>query len=160
MHAAPKNPKHPNITHDDLLWADGFLFGFPTRYGTPAAQFKQFWDSTGQLWTKGALMGKPIANFFGTGTQGGGQETTALTAWTNFVHHGMIIVPMGYPDPRMFSNEEVHGGSPYGAGTFANADGSRQPSKMELSLAENQGKSFTGTANALKVGREALAGKK
>src|SRR3954463_6422784 len=27
---------------EDLKWADAFLFGTPTRYGTPTAQMKQF----------------------------------------------------------------------------------------------------------------------
>ncbi len=35
---------------------------------------------------------------------------------TNFVHHGMIYVPLGYTSPLLFNLEEVHGGSPWGAG--------------------------------------------
>jgi NAD(P)H dehydrogenase (quinone) len=34
---------------------------------------------------------------------------------------------------------EVRGGSPYGAGTIAAPDGSRQPSQKELNLASFQG---------------------
>ncbi len=49
------------------------------RYGSPAAQFKAFWDATGSLWQKGSLVGKAVTTFIGTGTQGGGQETTHLT---------------------------------------------------------------------------------
>ena len=37
---------------------------------------------------------------------------------------------------------EVHGGSPWGAGCFAAADGSRQPSQKELDLAVVQGEVF------------------
>ena len=48
-------------------------------YGSPAAQFKAFWDATGSLWQKGSLVGKAVTTFIGTGTQGGGQETTHLT---------------------------------------------------------------------------------
>ncbi|KAJ2062745.1 hypothetical protein GGH13_006404, partial [Coemansia sp. S155-1] len=48
MHAAPK-PDLPIITANDLVEADGFMFGFPTRYGTAPAQVKTFFDSTGQL---------------------------------------------------------------------------------------------------------------
>lgn len=33
-------------------------------------------------------------------------------------------------------------GSPFGAGTIAGADGSRQPSALELGVATTQGKSF------------------
>ena len=49
------------------------------RYGTMAAQFKAFWDATGSLWQKGALVGKPATMFTSTASQGGGQETTILT---------------------------------------------------------------------------------
>ena len=52
----------------------------PRRYGSPPAQFKAFWDSTGQLWQKGSLVGKTGGFFFSTATQGGGQETTAWTS--------------------------------------------------------------------------------
>jgi NAD(P)H dehydrogenase (quinone) len=45
----------------------------------------------------------------------------------------------------MFSNDTVHGGSPWGAGTLAGADGSRSPSEYELSLATHQGKMFAQT---------------
>jgi len=156
---APAKASHPAVTLDDLKWADGILIGVPTRYGNPAAQFKAFWDSTGGLWQAGALVGKPVGVFFSTATQGGGQETTALTSFTNFVHHGMVIVPIGYSDPSLFNNNEVHGGSAYGAGTIAGPDGSRKPSALEIGVAEHQGKYFTGVAHALKVGREALAKK-
>jgi NAD(P)H dehydrogenase (quinone) len=39
----------PEAVHEDLEWADGFAFGTPTRYGGPAAQLKQFIDTTGKL---------------------------------------------------------------------------------------------------------------
>src|SRR3989440_8058348 len=37
----------------DLAWADAFAFGTPTRFGTPAAQLKQFIDQAGGLWRAG-----------------------------------------------------------------------------------------------------------
>lgn len=61
----------------ELAEADGVLFGFPTRYGTMAAQMKSFFDSTGQLWREQNLAGVPAGFFVSSGTQGGGQETTA-----------------------------------------------------------------------------------
>ncbi|VAI91203.1 unnamed protein product [Triticum turgidum subsp. durum] len=42
------------------------------------------------------------------------------------------------------------GGSAYGAGTFAGADGGRVPTGAELALAEHQGKYFAGIAKKLK----------
>jgi len=154
MHAPAKDDKIPVVTSDDLTNFDGFVFGFPTRYGNPAAQFKSFWDSTGGLWGKQALAGKPYSIFTSTGTQGGGQEATILTSLSNFTHHGMIYVPIGYTSPLLFNTDEVHGGSPWGAGTFAGPTGARQPSKLELDVAEHQGKWLGGIAAALKKGRQ------
>ena len=48
------------------------------------------------------LIGKPAGVFFSTGTQNGGQETTALTFVTQLTHHGMLFVPMGYSTPLLF----------------------------------------------------------
>ncbi|KAE8707083.1 putative NAD(P)H dehydrogenase (quinone) FQR1-like 2 [Hibiscus syriacus] len=65
-----KDPEIPEITAAKLAEADGFLFGFPTRYGCMAAQMKAFFYSTGQLWKEQALAGKP-AGFFMDSIQGG-----------------------------------------------------------------------------------------
>ncbi|XP_048560514.1 quinone-oxidoreductase QR2-like [Triticum urartu] len=150
MHAAPGREDHPVITASQLAEADGILFGFPTRFGMMAAQMKAFFDSTGRLWQEGSLAGKPAGIFLATGTQGGGQETTALTAITQLTHHGMLFVPVGYTHGAgMFAMDEVKGGSPYGSGTFAGKDGGRTPSDAELALAAHQGKYFAGIAKKL-----------
>jgi NAD(P)H dehydrogenase (quinone) len=144
MHAAPPAADIPVMTANDMTQYDGIIFGSPTRYGSPAAQYKALWDSTGQLWATGALDGKMASFFFGTASLGGGQETTAMTNMGHFVHHGMIYVPMGSADPNkpLFNLDEVHGGSAWGAGTLSGADGSRQPTANELGQAEYQGKRF------------------
>ncbi|KAG9129551.1 hypothetical protein Leryth_026294 [Lithospermum erythrorhizon] len=150
MYAPPKGDA-PIITPDELAEADGYLFGFPTRFGMMASQFKAFFDSTGGLWQSGGLVGKPAGLFFSTGTQGGGQETTALTAVTQLTHHGMIFVPIGYTfGPGMFDIENVKGGSPYGSGTYAGVDGSRQPTESELKQAFHQGQYMAGIVKKLK----------
>ncbi|KAG0606484.1 hypothetical protein M758_9G144200 [Ceratodon purpureus] len=140
MYAPPKSVDVPFIEAKDLAEADGFLFGFPTRFGMMAAQFKSFLDATGGLWRTQSLAGKPAGLFISTASQGGGQETTALTAITQLTHHGMIFVPIGYTGGAgMSTMDEARGGSPYGSGTLA-GDGSRQPSKLELETAFHQGK--------------------
>ncbi|CAG7909983.1 unnamed protein product [Brassica rapa] len=149
--SAPPKSGSPIITPNDLTEADGFVLGFPTRFGMMAAQFKAFLDATGGLWRTQALAGKPAGIFYSTGSQGGGQETTALTAITQLVHHGMIFVPIGYTfGAGMFEMEKVKGGSPYGAGTFA-GDGSRQPTQLELEQAFHQGKYIATITKKLKV---------
>ncbi|CAI5992986.1 unnamed protein product [Closterium sp. NIES-65] len=136
---APSKPLDiPEITPKALFEADAIIFGFPTRFGMMCAQMKQFLDATGSLWRSQALSGKPAGFFFSTGTQGGGQETTALTAISQLAHHGMMYVPVGYTYQGLF-NPDVHGGSPYGAGTYV-ADGSRNPSELELEMAAHQGR--------------------
>ncbi|KAH1218519.1 putative NAD(P)H dehydrogenase (quinone) FQR1-like 1 [Glycine max] len=148
--SAPPKSDVPVITPNELSEADGFVFGFPTRFGMMAAQFKAFLDATGGLWRAQQLAGKPAGLFYSTGSQGGGQETTALTAITQLVHHGMIFVPIGYTfGAGMFEMEKVKGGSPYGAGTYA-GDGSRQPSELELQQAFHQGKYIAGITKKLK----------
>jgi len=143
MYAAPKKD-YPIITPDKLAEYDAFLLGIPTRYGNFPAQLKSFIDSTGQLWQKGALAGKYAGLFISTGTMGGGQESTAIAAMSTLAHHGVIYVPLGYSKtfPILADLSEVRGGSPWGAGTFSGADGSRQPSAKELELAEIQGETF------------------
>jgi len=130
---------HPLAKVDELPDYDGFMFGIPTRYGVMPAQWKAFLDATGSLWQKGALVGKPVGIFFSTSTVAGGQETTALTTVTCLTHHGMLFVPMGYTTPDLMNLTEVHGGSPYGAGTLSGPDGKRQPSDLEKRVARHHG---------------------
>lgn len=77
MKVPSKEEEIPVISVEELVEADGLLFGFPTRYGSMSAQMKAFFDSTGQLWKEQKLAGVPAGFFVSTGTQGGGQETTA-----------------------------------------------------------------------------------
>ncbi|KAI7857543.1 flavoprotein-like protein [Circinella umbellata] len=156
MHA-PAKPDVPIITADKLKEADGFLFGLPTRFGIFPAQIKSFLDSTGGLWSTGALAGKFAGTFFSTASQHGGQETTAMTAITYFAHHGIHYVPFGFANPHLFDNTEVVGGSPYGAGTVANGDGSRQPSEKELEIAETQGSNFAKLLLTFEKGQSIVA---
>ncbi len=44
---APPKSEVPIIAPNELSDADGLLFGFPTRFGMMAAQFKAFLDATG-----------------------------------------------------------------------------------------------------------------
>jgi NAD(P)H dehydrogenase (quinone) len=143
MHAPPK-PSYPIITPNELVNFDAFIFGVPTRYGNFPAQWKAFWDATGGLWVSGGLAGKFAGVFVSTGTPGGGQEATVINSLSTLSHHGIIFVPLGYKNTfaQLSNMSEVRGGSPWGAGTYAGADGSRQPSALELELATLQGKGF------------------
>ncbi|KAF3902222.1 hypothetical protein ABW21_db0209276 [Orbilia brochopaga] len=143
MYAPPK-PAYPVAQPSDLLDYDAFLFGIPTRYGNFPGQWKAFIDKTGGIWQSGGYWGKYAGIFVSTGTLGGGQESTVIAAMSTLAHHGIIYVPLGYAKafPQMTDLSEVHGGSPWGSGTFAAADGSRQPSEKEKELAKIHGKAF------------------
>lgn len=156
---APAKPDYPIATNDTLKEYDAFLFGIPTRFGTTPAQFRAFWDRTGGLWALGALYGKPAGMFVSTASLGGGQESTANTFLSQLVHHGMTFIPLGYGAafPLLTSFDEVHGGSPWGAGTLAAGDGSRQPSKLEKDIAIIQGEQFGKFASRLVKGELATS---
>lgn len=144
MNAPAKDQSIPIADESTLKEYDAFLFGVPTRFGSVPAQWSAFWDKTGSLWAQGALHGKVASFFISTGTYGGGQELTVKNCISYLVHHGMIYVPLGYKNAfaELANVSEVHGGSPWGAGTLAGSDGSRTASDLELRIAEIQGKTF------------------
>ena len=113
MHA-PAKPNYPILAPGDLANFDAFLFGVPTRYGNFPAQWKNFWDATGQLWASGGLYGKYVSVFVSTASPGGGQESTVIATLSTFTHHGMIFVPFGYAKAfgQLTNLSEVHGGEP------------------------------------------------
>ena len=99
-----------------------------------------FWDQTGGLWAKGALVGKVGAAFTSTASQHGGQETTLFSIITNLLHQGMVITGLPYAFQGQLTLDEVTGGSPYGASTLAGGDGSRAVSENEKAGARFLGK--------------------
>lgn len=112
-HVETVHPKVEVATLDDLDWADGFALGAPTRYGLPAAQLKQFIDTTGPLWSQGKLANKAATAFTSASTPHGGLESTALAISNTFYHWGSIIVPAGYATPELQA-----AGFPYGATAY------------------------------------------
>ena len=130
----------PIATVADLANYDAIILGVGTRYGRMASQMAAFWDQTGGLWAKGALVGKVGGVFTSTATQHGGQETTIMSTITQLLHHGMVIVGLPYAWAGQMRLDEITGGSPYGASTITSGDGSRQPSANELEGARYQGR--------------------
>ena len=136
----------PIATVEELPSYDAIIFGTGTRYGNMTAQMKGFIDRTGALWSSGALVGKVGSVFTSSATQHGGQESTILTFHPVLMHLGMIIVGLPYSFAGQMGVSEVMGNTPYGASTIAGADGSRQPSKIELDGARFQGRHVAGIA--------------
>jgi NAD(P)H dehydrogenase (quinone) len=147
---AQKSMEHiPIATVEDLAAADAVIFGTPTRFGNMCGQMRQFLDATGQLWTKGALVGKVGSVFTSTGTQHGGQESTILSFHTTLLHHGMVIVGLPYAFAGQMDNSEITGGSPYGASTVAGTKGERVPTANDLAGARYQGAHVAAIASKL-----------
>lgn len=142
---------------EELADYDAILFGTPTRFGTMAAQMKNFIDQAGQLWARDALVGKVGSVFTSTGSQHGGQEATLLTSHVPLLHLGMLIVGLPYSFKGQNRMDEVTGGSPYGASTIADdgQGGDRQPSANELAGARFQGVHVTCVTRDLLLGRQA-----
>jgi NAD(P)H dehydrogenase (quinone) len=129
----------PICTVEELANADAIIFGTPTRFGNMCGQMRQFLDSTGQLWSQGALVGKVGSVFASTATQHGGQEATLLSFHITLLHHGMVVVGLPYAFAGQTTIDEISGGSPYGATTIAGPSGERMPSENELAAARFQG---------------------
>ncbi|MBC8208693.1 MAG: NAD(P)H:quinone oxidoreductase [Desulfobulbaceae bacterium] len=129
----------PVATVNELSEAGAIIFGTPTRFGNMCGQMSQFIDATGSLWQQGALVGTVGSVFVSTATQHGGQEATILSFLTTLLHHGMVVVGLPYAFDGQMRNDEITGGSPYGASTIAGTDGSRLPSENELAGARYQG---------------------
>lgn len=137
---AQKKFQHiPVATVDELAAADAIIFGTPTRFGNMCGQMRQFLDATGQLWAKGALVGKVGSVFTSTATQHGGQESTLLSFHITLLHHGLVVVGLPYSFQGQMRNDEITGGSPYGASTIAGTQGERTPTENELQAARFQG---------------------
>lgn len=134
---------------DELAAADAIIFGTPTRFGNMCGQMRQFLDTTGQLWAKGALVGKVGSVFTGSATQHGGQESTILSFHITLLHHGLVIVGLPYSFQGQMRIDEVTGGSPYGASTIAGGKGERMPSDNELAAALFQGRHVASIARKL-----------
>ncbi len=136
-------------TVDELVNYDAIIIGSGTRYGSVVSQIRNFWEQTGALWAKGALIGKVGSVFTSSATQHGGQESTILTTWPLLAHHGLVIVGLPYSAQGQMRIDEITGGSPYGASTITGGDGKRMPSQNELDLARFQGKHVTEVAKKL-----------
>lgn len=107
----------PEVTPDDMEWANAYLFSVPTRYGVAASQMRAFIDTLGPLWQAGKLADKPVTAMASAMNPHGGQEGTLHSLYVTFMHWGSIIVTPGYTADAVFGA----GGNPYG--TSVDADG-------------------------------------
>jgi len=132
--APPSEPAAgaPYAELKDLEECIGVALGSPTRFGNMAAPMKHFWDTTGELWLKGRLAGKPAAVFTSTASLHGGQETTLVSMMLPLLHHGMVIVGIPYTEPELTAT--TSGGTPYGASHHAGGAGGQPITEPERKL--------------------------
>jgi len=137
--------EHGAPTLDDVEWADGIIFGTPTRFGNTSAELKAFIDSLGGLWFQGKLNGKASGAFTSTAGPHGGNETTVLSLFIPMAHLGFIIVPTGYTHEKLVQGH----GTPYGASSVSGTN-SAPPTADDLVVAKHQGARVAKVAAALK----------
>ncbi len=138
--AAPPSRTASEFSHVPILTlnklhileqADAIIFGFSPSFGSMSAEMKCFMEWWGQLWLKGALVGKIGSVFTAASTQQVGQELAIISTIAALLHHGMMVV--GLPS--------VTGGMPYGTTTsYSHDPEKREPSPQELECARAQGK--------------------
>jgi NAD(P)H dehydrogenase (quinone) len=122
----------PYVELKDLEECSGLALGSPTRFGNMAAPLKYFWDTTGELWLKGTLTGKPAALFTSTSSLHGGHETTLISMMLPLLHHGMVVLGLPYSEPELMATRE--GGTPYGASHHAGGASDQPISEHEKRL--------------------------
>ena len=141
----------PFCENRDLEECAGLALGSPTRFGNMAAPLKAFLDSTGPLWLKGTLAGKPACVFTASGSMHGGQETTLVSMMLPLLHHGMLIVGLPYTQAEL--NATRTGGTPYGASHFGGIADDLPVSEAERALCLAQGKRLAEIALKLSDGK-------
>ncbi|MFE7136847.1 NAD(P)H:quinone oxidoreductase [Streptomyces sp. NPDC057644] len=136
----------PEVSPDDMVWADAVIFGTPTRFGNVTAQLKQFLDTLGGLWQAGQLADKVYSGFTSTATAHGGQESTLLALYNTIHHFGGILVTPGYTDPTKFVD-----GNPYGTSHVA-GQGDIPVGEQTLTAARVQAERVVKFTRAIKAG--------
>ncbi|UAL50394.1 MULTISPECIES: NAD(P)H:quinone oxidoreductase [Metabacillus] len=138
----------PEVTLNDLEWADAIIFSVPTRFGNVPAQMKQFLDTTGGLWFQGKLANKVVSAMASASNPHGGQEATILSLYTTMYHWGAIVAAPGYTDQSLFEA----GGNPYGTSVTADQDGNLKEN-VEAAV-KHQAKRTVTVAESIKKGMQ------
>ncbi|WP_419157664.1 NAD(P)H:quinone oxidoreductase [Rossellomorea sp. BNER] len=138
----------PEVTLNDLEWADAIIFSVPTRFGNMPSQMKQFLDTTGGLWFNGKLVNKVVSAMTSAQNPHGGQEATILALYTTMYHWGAIVAAPGYTDPVTFAA----GGNPYGTSVTVDQDG-KMVENVEAAV-KHQAKRTVNVAELVKKGNQ------
>jgi NAD(P)H dehydrogenase (quinone) len=78
-----------DVTFDDLVQAEGIIWGCPTYFGMMTGKMKKFIERSNDIW--GKLDKKIGAAFTSSGGISGGNETTLISLIEAMLIHGMLI---------------------------------------------------------------------
>nr|WP_225954929.1 NAD(P)H-dependent oxidoreductase [Kibdelosporangium phytohabitans] len=145
-------PGEPPPTKDDLLWADGIVWGSPTFYGNVSAPVKQFIDSTSDLWRARLLADKVVTGMTSSTSLNGGQEATLLGLYRSMYHWGAAVMSADSTMPLWAET----GANPYGVSVCAN--GGDLPSAVR-DAAAHTGARITRLAHLVRTGEPAPSAK-
>ncbi len=137
----------PLADQADLEWADGYVFGTPTRHGGIAAQLKFFFDTTASAGNRGRFADRVAAGFTAASHLHGGHEATLLSLYGMLSLWGCILAPPGFAHPSV-----VAGGNPFGVSATA-AHGLPEPSPEVLAAAHYLGARVATISARLRQGR-------
>ncbi|SMP45710.1 NAD(P)H:quinone oxidoreductase type IV [Anoxynatronum buryatiense] len=140
VEADPAKMKHqqnvkevPEVSPEDLEWADAIIFSVSARFGNMASPMKAFFDSLGGLWFQGKLANKVVSAMTSAQNPHGGQEAVILSLYTSMYHWGAIVAAPGYTDQSIFGA----GGNPYGVSVSVNGEGEIQGDIDAIKAAAN-----------------------
>lgn len=131
----------PEVSLEDLVWADGILFSTPAKYGMLVAPMKHFFEQTGGIWAEGKLINKVVSAMTSAQNPHGGQEGVLLSLYASMYHWGAIIAAPGYTDPVRFEA----GGNPYGTTVTVTEDGNMlvDPEKVRKGVIQQTERTIT-----------------
>ena len=89
------NTKEAMSNLDMLHTADTLVFGSPTYFGNVAAEFKQFMESTGSIWSKQLWKDKLAAGFTNSSSTNGDKLNTLISLSLFAAQHSMLWIPLG-----------------------------------------------------------------
>jgi len=124
--------KVDQVKLEDLVRADGLIFGSPTYYGGMSGKLKTLIDESEKV--HGKLKGKVGAAFTSSGGTASGAETTLLSIVHAMLVHGMIV--QGRADDKHFGAAAVE-----------------SPKAKDLESCRELGKRVAQLANKLKTQR-------
>jgi NAD(P)H dehydrogenase (quinone) len=88
--------------------AHAIIFGCPTMFGCPSAEFKRFMEFTGAFWYRETWKNKFAAGFTVSSTMNGDKLNTLISLSLFAAQHGMCWISLGVL-PRFLHDQQTDG---------------------------------------------------